>query len=423
MSKGPTSGGKVHVIGAGLAGLSAAVSLARAGVGVEVSDSAAQAGGRCRSYFDPQLGAVIDNGNHLVMSGNRAVNDYLKIIGAGDRLAGPDKAAFDFIDLPTGERWTVRPNPSAFSWWVLAPSRRVPGTKAADYLALAGLLYPKAGLRVDQAIRCQGAVWRRLMEPFLLAALNTKPEGGSAALASAVVRETLAKGGDAYRPRIAEPTLAAAFVDPALAYIEAHGGSVKIGRRLRSMAFDDDRVATLAFTDGEVEVEPTDRVILATPPWTAQDLVPNLSAPDRFCAIVNGHFKIAPPPGAPAILGVIGGTVEWIFAFDDRVSVTISGADHLVDLDRQVLAERLWAEVAAVLGMPATLPPWQIVKEKRATFAATVEQDAKRPAAKTAWTNLILGGDWTQTGLPATIEGAIRSGFKAADLAMRAASV
>jgi uncharacterized protein with NAD-binding domain and iron-sulfur cluster len=75
------------------------------------------------------------------------------------------------------------------------------------------------------------------------------------------------------------------------------------------------------------------------------------------------------------------------------------------------------------LGMPMALPPWQIVKEKRATFAATVEQDAKRPAAKTAWTNLVLAGDWTQTGLPATIEGAIRSGFKAADLAMRAASV
>jgi hypothetical protein len=261
------------------------------------------------------------------------------------------------------------------------------------------------------------------MEPFLLAALNTKPEGGSAALAAAVVRETLAKGGDAYRPRIAEPTLAAAFVDPALAYIEAHGGSVKTGRRLRSITFEGNRVATLAFSDGEVEVEAADRVILATPPWTAQDLVPHLTVPDQFCAIVNGHFKIAPPPGAPAILGVIGGTVEWIFAFDDRVSVTISGADHLVDLDRQVLAERLWAEVAAVLGMPAALPPWQIVKEKRATFAATVEQDAKRPAAKTAWTNLVLAGDWTQTGLPATIEGAIRSGFKAADLAMRAASV
>src|SRR6201999_1928654 len=123
--------------------------------------------------------------------------------------------------LPTGERWQVRPNAGSVPWWVLAPDRRVPGTRAADYLALAGLLQPKAGARVDQAVRCEGLVWRRLMEPFLLAALNTRPEDGSAALAAAVVRETLAKGVRAYRPRIAEPTLAATFVDPALGFLEA----------------------------------------------------------------------------------------------------------------------------------------------------------------------------------------------------------
>jgi hypothetical protein len=255
------------------------------------------------------------------------------------------------------------------------------------------------------------------MEPFLLAALNTRPQEGSAALAAAVVRETLARGGRAYRPRIAEPTLAAAFVDPAVAYIAANGGSVNLGRRLRSMTFDGARVATLGFADGEAPVAPDAAVILATPPWTAQDLLPDLTAPDQFRAIVNGHFKFAPPPSTPAMVGVIGGVVEWVFAFPDRISVTVSGADHLVDQDRESLAARLWADVAAVHDLPSTLPEWQIVKEKRATFAATVEQDAKRPAAKTRWRNLMLAGDWTQTGLPATIEGALRSGFKAADLA------
>ena len=419
----------VHVVGAGLAGLSAAVALAKAGAKVEVSEAATQAGGRCRSYFDPQLGAVIDNGNHLVMSGNRAVYDYLKIIGAEDRLTGPDEAAFDFYDLADKTRWRLHPNAGPVPWWIFSPSRRVPSTVARDYLALAGLLQPKPSTRVDQAIRCEGPVWRRLMQPFLLAALNTAPEGGSAALAAAVVRETLAKGGRAYRPRIAEPTLAAAFVDPALAYLEAQGSQMQLGRRLRAVALNDRRVDKLIFSDGEVEVQNGDVVILATPPWVAQDLAPGLSAPTEFTAIVNGHFKIASPPssfnesGAPAIIGVIGGTVEWIFAFADRISVTISGADRLVDTSREDLAHRLWAEVAEVLDLPSSLPPWQIVKEKRATFAATVEQDKKRPPAQTQWRNLILAGDWTQTGLPATIEGAVRSGFKAADLALAAPSV
>jgi predicted NAD/FAD-dependent oxidoreductase len=134
---------------------------------------------------------------------------------------------------------------------------------------------------------------------------------------------------------------------------------------------------------------------------------------------VNAHYLVAPPKGVPAIIGLIGGTAQWVFAFADRVSVTVSGADQLVDLDREFLARTLWRDVAAVHGMSEELPSWQIVKEKRATFAATPEQDARRPNAATSFANLVLAGDWTQTGLPATIEGAIRSGHKAAQLALR----
>jgi hypothetical protein len=120
---------------------------------------------------------------------------------------------------------------------------------------------------------------------------------------------------------------------------------------------------------------------------------------------------------------VIGGTAEWIFAFHDRISVTISNADAIVDRDREDLARAIWADVVKALNitdpMPGFMPPWQIVKEKRATFAATPAQDARRPAAKTRWRNLVLAGDWTRTGLPATIEGALQSGETAAALALQ----
>src|SRR5580704_18831667 len=117
---------RAHVVGAGLSGLSAAVTLATGGWAVTLSEAAAQAGGRCRSYHDPQLDMVIDNGNHLVLSGNRAVADYLAAIGASDRLAGPDHARFPFIDLRDGLRWTLAPNDGALPWWILRPGRRVP---------------------------------------------------------------------------------------------------------------------------------------------------------------------------------------------------------------------------------------------------------------------------------------------------------
>ncbi|MBE7217895.1 MAG: FAD-dependent oxidoreductase, partial [Caulobacteraceae bacterium] len=245
---------RAHVVGAGLAGLNAAVRLAQAGFRVEVSDQAAQGGGRCRSYFDRELGLVIDNGNHLVLSGNPAVADYLRATGASDRLAGPEVAAFPYVDLRDGARWTLRPNDGPLGWWVTQPGRRIPGTRAGDYLPLLGLVAPPRDARVRDVIPTRGPVWERMLENFFVAVLNTEAADGSAALAAAVVRETLLKGGAHYRPRVAEPTLAAAFVDPALTWLASMGARLRLGRRLRALETEDGRVARLRFGDETVEV-------------------------------------------------------------------------------------------------------------------------------------------------------------------------
>jgi predicted NAD/FAD-dependent oxidoreductase len=118
------------------------------------------------------------------------------------------------------------------------------------------------------------------------------------------------------------------------------------------------------------------------------------------------------------MIGVVNGLAQWVFSFPGRLSVTISAADHLLAEPRDKLAARIWRDVAEVSGIEGPMPAWQIVRERRATFAATPEQDALRPGARTTWTNLSLAGDWTQTGLPATIEGAIRSGVEAARLSV-----
>jgi len=408
---------RAHIVGAGLAGLSAAVALTEAGFAVTLSDAARQAGGRCRSYRDPQLGLVIDNGNHLVLSGNGTVRDYLAKIGAGDRLAGPSEARFPYMDVRSGARWQLRPNAGPLPWWILAKGRRVPGTRPADYLALARLLKARPEQRIRDVLPIEGPLWDGLLANFLVSALNTPAAEGSAALAGAVVRETLAKGGAACLPLVAEPTLAAAFVEPALAWLEARGATIRLGRRLRGVAWGEGRVEALDFVDGREAVAAGEPVLLAVPAWVAADLVPGLTVPDAHNAIVNAHFLHPAPNGAASITGVIGGTAEWVFAFPDRLSTTTSAGDALLDEDREALAARLWADVAKVHGLAAELPRWQIVIEKRATFAATPEQDRRRPSAKTKWANLFLAGDWTRTGLPATIEGALRSGRTAAALA------
>jgi squalene-associated FAD-dependent desaturase len=407
----------IHVVGAGLAGLSAAVTLAARGARVVLSEAARQAGGRCRSYHDSQLDMTIDNGNHLVLSGNPAVQRFLAAIGAQDRLAGPSAAAFPFFDRATGKSWTLRPNDGLVPWWLLDSSRRVPETGIGEYIAIASLMRRHPGRRIDEVLSCKGNLWERFLRPLFVSVLNTPPEEGSADLAGAVMRETFAKGGRSIHPRVATPSLAAAFVDPALERLRRSGADIRLGRRLAGLKLQDGKVVSLVFTDGEQALEPDDRVILAVPPWTAQELLPGLTVPDAFCAIVNAHFRFAPSRPLPLIVGLIGGTAEWVFAFSDRLSVTVSAADRLVDIDSETLADLLWRDVAAVHDLPATTPPCRIVKEKRATFAATPAQNARRPSSATSWSNLFLAGDWTDTGLPATIEGALRSGERAAALA------
>jgi hydroxysqualene dehydroxylase len=252
---------------------------------------------------------------------------------------------------------------------------------------------------------------------MMLAVLNCPAAEGSAWLAARFLRESFLRGGRACRTMVAHPTLEAVFVEPALAWLRLRGASLRFGERLRAIRCEGDRVVELDYGD-RVEKVGDAAVVLAVPPWVAGELVPGLIVPDRFCAILNVHFAVPPPPGAPPITALLGATAQWVVCHADRVSVTVSGADAIIDEDREPLARRIWAEVCATLCLSEALPAWQIVKEKRATFAATPEQDALRPPARTPWANLFLAGDWVQTGLPATIEGALRSGDTAARLAL-----
>ncbi|MBV8629104.1 MAG: FAD-dependent oxidoreductase, partial [Paraburkholderia sp.] len=164
----------VHVIGAGAAGLAAAVQLQRRGARVVLHEAADQAGGRCRSYYDRTLGATIDNGNHLVWSGNHATLNYVRAIGAGDELVGPAQPEFPFMDLASRARWTVKPSPGRLPKWIFEAAARVPGTQPADYLSLVPLLFAKPGRTMAQTMRCDGLLWDRLLRPLFLAVLNVE---------------------------------------------------------------------------------------------------------------------------------------------------------------------------------------------------------------------------------------------------------
>ncbi len=416
----PTS--RIHVIGAGLAGLAASVRLAEQGYKTVLYEAGPVAGGRCRSYFDETLGCRLDNGNHLLMSGNRAALAYLDTIGAQDTLVGPTTAQFPFIDLATGERWVLAPNAGPIPFWIGNPTKRVPGSRLIDYLS--GLRFVLCGKQatVSDLVGRNQALFRRFWEPLAVAALNTAAAEGAAHLLWPVLRETFAKGAAFCRPLVAREGLSESFIDPALAWLALKGGRLMTGARVRSLHMTDDRVSALDVGGTLYPVEAQDYVVVATPAPVAATLLPGITVPEQHRPIVNAHFRLDKAISAEpvAVQGVIGGLSEWIFVRGPLVSVTISAATHAVDLSAETLAPRIWAEVARAQNLgDLPCPPWRIVKEKRATFAQTPADVARRPGPRTAWPQIVLAGDWTDTGLPATIEGAIRSGNAAAQYILR----
>src|SRR4029077_12293646 len=105
------------------------------------------------------------------------------------------------------------------------------------------------------------------------------------------------------------------------------------------------RVAELNFGDDVIALAPGDAIVMAVPPRPAASLLPGLKTPSKFRAIVNAHFRFDPPRDMPPILGVVGGLVEWLFSFPQRLSVTISNADRLVDMPREELSQSIWRDI------------------------------------------------------------------------------
>jgi len=412
---------RIHIIGAGLAGLSTALQLSLSGEKVTLYEAAPFAGGRCRSFMDRELGCRIDNGNHLVLSGNLAVNDYLYLTGAQDTMTGPKDPVFPFIDVESGERWTIDMGKGSIPWWIFNKKRRIPGTTVKDYLSALKIMFAKSNGTLDNLVDPDNVLYKKFWEPLIVGALNTEPEIASAQLLRNVMVQSFGAGGHACIPMIPKLGLSESFVMPCLNVLRQHEVDIKYYHRLRGMQWEGDTVRELDFNGTIIELGQNDWVVLALPAWILHEILPEVPTPTEFRSIINAHFRVDNMPNVQeGITGLIGGYGEWVFLRNGLASVTISCAERYKTIPTREMAALVWEEVALLLGLsPNEIPPHRIFLEKYATFAATPDQHAMRPASYTGWKNVALAGEWTATYLPSTIEGAIRSGIKAAQVVMR----
>jgi squalene-associated FAD-dependent desaturase len=403
----------VHVIGAGIAGLAAALALARAGQRVSLHEAAPSPGGRARALPDGT-----DNGTHALLGANRAALRFLTAIGAREGWVEPEPLGLPVLDLAEGTARRVALSP--LGWGDAA--RRPEGMTLGSLFALLRLALPGPDRSVASAFAAHPRLLRALVEPLTVAALNTPVEEASARLLGAVLRRLGGKG--AARLLVARQGLGPDLVAPALATLGCHGASLRVGARLRALRQEGGRVTSLDFGDGRIALGPGDAVVLAVPPWEAARLLPGLPVPQRHAPILNLHFSRL-DDGPVRFLGLLGGLSQWVLVRPGGVSVTVSAADAAVGMSDAEAAARIWPEIreaALRFGLPGDWPqappPARAVRERRATPRHGLNPPPAPP--RRPLPNLFLAGDWTLAALPATIEAAVRSGEAAAAALARA---
>ncbi|MGH9430491.1 MAG: hydroxysqualene dehydroxylase HpnE [Terriglobia bacterium] len=465
---------EIIIIGGGFAGLAAGVALAGAGRRVRLLEQNPHLGGRARSFLDPQSGTRLDNGQHIFMGCYHAALRFLTTIGAGDRIHFQPNLAVCFADRSgrlSGFCCPRLPAPWHVFWGIIRSDSFTRQEKWQILrlglgLSAAGVLFGRkdsAGLTVREWLCQQGQsaeVQAGFWDLLAIASMNDRPEVAAASLFERVVRQALFSSPLDSRIGFAHPGLSECYTEAAAAYITSHGGRVETGRRVLSFTIRQNhdgelpresaglsrqkttpgprwRLEGLCLEDGQTIQAGC--IVSAVPWFRLASLLPAALLRKEPCfascleleavPIVSIYLWFDRPVTPEELIGLRGTTIQWLFnksasesAGPYLISLVISGARGEVSLEKDELIATAMRELRELF--PATrearLLRAMVIKERCATFSPRAETESLRPPAVTPVRGLFLGGDWTDTGLPATIEGAVRSGYTAADAVLRA---
>jgi len=442
--------GEVLIIGGGFAGLAAGVALAKAGQRVRLLEQKPHLGGRARSFVDPITGTVVDNGQHLLMGSYHATRRFLKEIGTLDRIRLQPHLKIQFLE-PPGKLTTLDCPNLPSPWHVLGGVLRSDSFTVKEKLQimrLGGKLRgPRASTddlayltvedwltRMGQSEKLKRGFWDLLS----IAALNEDPRRAAASIFERVLRLALFTSPEDSCLGIPRVGLSDCYVDAAREYITSRGGQVECSRTVASLVIAEGVCRGARLADGRAVA--ADAVISAVPWVEFTRILPGellrlepyftdiLSL--RPAPIISVNLWFEKPITDLDFVGLRGTTVQWLFnrgkvssAAENCVSLVLSGAHSRIDYRKEDLlglALRDLAELFPALHR-VKVTRSLVIKERFATFSPSVGIDALRPPTQSPIRGLYLAGDWTATGLPATIEGAVRSGNSAAAEILRSA--
>ena len=434
---------KVTIIGGGLAGLSAAVELSSAGFRVTLIEQRRFLGGRAYSFFDKNTGLELDNGQHILMGCYENTFRFLEKIGVTDKLYFQKNFCVDFLDTTgTAYRLNCLPLPAPFHilsgilrFKAISLSERIRTLNMAKGVMFGNTTNSSHDLTITEWLKTlgQGEKAREtLWDIITLATMNEHPDKSSAAIFKNVMKKAFFSHRRNSRIVLPVVPLSRLFAEAAEIYINKNGGSIEKGIAVSELLTGNNSVSGVKLKDGRVFHG--DYYISAVPYYSVQRLfagtgflgtelnsVPALQP----SPIISIHLLFNKPLTEHTFVVLLNSPIQWVFnkekifrdtTYRGLLSLVISGAHEYIDVPSEKLVEMALRELKKVFPdtSPARLLCCKVIKERHATFSPQPGVDECRPSQKTSIKNLFLAGDWTDTGLPATIEGAVLSGHKCA---------
>ncbi len=420
---------KCLVLGGGFAGLSSAVYLSKAGFKVELIEASPKLGGRAYSFTDQDNNTIIDNGQHILMGCYRETLDFFREINALDNLDFQKRLQVNFVK----ENFRVFPLKAFPVFYPLNLILGILNYKALKLYERLKLLsfffkmnfHPAGSLselsvydwleKENQDENIRKAFW----EILCAGALNTNIRKASAKIFADILKQIFFTGRKSAAIVLPKYGLTETYCLAAQKYIKANGGEIKFTEKAEEIIFDKDKAVKVLTS--KKEIEDFDFVVSALPLFALEKIAPEIKLPDglrlTYSSILTIHIWLNENKLEKAFYGLINSKVHWIFNHSSHLTLVISDANDLVELSKEEIFEMVAAELEKFVNISSKeIKNYRVIKEKRATFIPSNYIIGRRPEAKTQFRNFFLAGDWVETGLPSTIESAVKSGKTAAQL-------
>ena len=420
---------KVLVIGGGLAGLSSAAYLSKNNFKVKLLESSPKLGGRTYSFLDKETNTILDNGQHILMGCYSETLNFISLIGAVKNLDIQKSLSVNFVKEGYNI-FKLKSLPFFYPFDLLIAALKYKAINFPERLRLLkvfiklpfysvhklGSMNVKDWLeKENQSINIQNAFWKILT----VGALNTSLEKASAKIFVDILRQIFANGKNAATIILPKFGLTESFCKDAEEFIIKNSGEIHLSETVSKLIIIEDSVTEI-HTSNKIYKD-FDFVVSAIPAFALSRILEDkdqINIPEFiYSTILNIHLWLKDNSFPTGFFGLINSPLHWVFNKGTHLNIVISDAEELAGKSDDELIEMCKVEMKKLfLLKPETISNYKIIKEKRATFIPSNDILDKRPQQKTNIKNLIIAGDWVDTGLPSTIESAVKSGRVATDI-------